>query len=259
MPMTLRLATRLSALALTVGLAGQASAAQAPRPPGIVTGDLARRDIRVPDSVPNISGTWMAASSNRTTRPVDDSATPFLPWARAFFEERAAGETAGRPLFDPNANCFPSGVPRTIPSPYPVDIVQTPDKIIISIEPMHTFRVIHMDGKPMPAGYSAFFGYSVGKWEGDTLVIETTGINGYPFVDVEGRPKSNQIKVVEHIRKVSPNFLENTFTIYDSITYSRPWTARALRTWTSDYRMTEYICEENNRNASDETGRIRTN
>ena len=247
----------LALAAALAGLAGPAFAAQAPASEPEVMGDLSRRDIRVPQDEPNISGTWLAGSSNRTIRPVDGAPTPFLPWAREFFEARVKAEAAGTPAFDPNASCLPAGMPRTLPTPYPVDIVQVPGKIIIAIEVMHNFRVIHMNDKPMPEGYKSYFGYSRGRWEGDTLVIETTGINGYTYVDEEGRPKSNQIRVVERMRKVAPNVLENTFTIYDPVTYAKPWTARARNTWSKDYRLSEYVCEENNRNRPDSTGILR--
>jgi hypothetical protein len=221
-------------------------------------GDPARRDVRVPDSVPNISGSWVARSSNRTIMPLDGGPSPFLPWAAIFFDERAAAEKAGAPFFDTNASCLPSGVPRVLAVPYPIDIVQTPGLTVISIEVMHSFRIIHMDDKPPPADYKpSYLGYSRGHWEGDTLVVTTTGLNAYTQVDEEGRPKSSSMKVTERIRKVAPDFLEDTFTIDDANTYSRPWTARSRYQWAPDYRLAEYICEENNRNKPDATGRLR--
>jgi hypothetical protein len=161
-------------------------------------------------------------------------------------------------LFDTNASCLPSGVPRVLPVPYPLDIVQTPDLTIIAIEVMHSFRIVHMDNKPPPADYKpSYLGYSRGYWDGDTLVVTTTGMNGYTQVDEEGRPKSSQIKVTERIRKVGPDILENTYTIDDPGTYSRPWTARARFEWAPDQRLNEYICEENNRNKPDASGKLR--
>jgi hypothetical protein len=249
-----------AAAALTTALLASAASAQGPRPAplGPVMGDPTRRDVRVPDTVPDISGTWVSQSSNRTIAPLDGGPTPFLPWAQAYFDQRAKAEAAGQPLFDPNASCLPSGVPRTLAVPYPLDIVQTPGVIMIGVEVMHTFRVIHMDGKPPPPDYKpSFLGYSVGHWDGDTLVIETTGMNGYTQVDEEGRPKSMSIKVTEHMRKVAPDILEDTFTIDDPKTYSHPWTARSRFKWDPKYRLAEYVCEENNRNKPDATGKLR--
>ncbi len=244
--------------ALTPGLALAQGPRGAPAPPAVVTGDATRRDIRVPDTTPNISGTWTPQTFFRTIAPLDGGSTPFLPWAKAFFENRGAAEAKGEPLFDPNANCLPSGVPRVLPTPYPYDIVQTPDVIMIGIEVMHSFRIIHMDGKPMPADFKpSYLGYSRGHWDGDVLVVETTGLNGFTQVDEEGRPKSSALKVTERITKRAPDMLENTYTIDDPRTYSRPWTARAVYKWSPNLRFNEYICEENNRNKPDATGKLR--
>ena len=251
---------RAAAAALMGAMAASAASAQPPRPTGLgpVMGDAARRDVRVPDSVPDISGTWLSQSSNRTIAPVDGSPTPFLPWAQTFFDERAKAEAAGSPLFDTNASCLPSGVPRVLAVPYPLDIVQTPDLVVIGIEVMHSFRIVHMDDKPPPADYKAsYLGYSRGHWDGDTLVVVTTGMNGFTQVDEEGRPKSSGMKVTERIHKVAPDILEDDFTIDDPNTYSRPWTSRSRFKWAATARLNEYICEENNRNKPDASGKLR--
>jgi hypothetical protein len=229
-----------------------------PPPKVVVMGDPLRRDLGVPDNSPNISGTWSPNTFFRVISPADGSATPFLPWAREFFLKRNEAEARGEPLFDPNANCLPSGVPRVIPTPYPLDIVQTPDAIFIGIEVMHSFRIIHMDGKPMPADFKpTYLGYSAGHWEGDVLVVQTTGLNGYTQVDEEGRPKSSSMKVTERYMKRAPDLLEITYTLDDPKTYSRPWTARAQYRWAPDIRFSEYVCEENNRNRPDASGKLR--
>jgi hypothetical protein len=251
-------AAGLLLLTTALAFALPAQAQRAPPPQGVVTGDPARRDIRVPDSVPNLSGTWLPLGTNRSLLPIDGSATPFLPWARDYFEGRAAAERRGEPLFDPNANCLPSGVPRVISAPYPIDIVQTPERTLIAIEVMHNYRVIHMNRTAPPPGFvPSYLGYSVGRWEGDTLVVETTGLNGYTQVDEEGRPKSTALKVTERYQKRAPDQLEVLITIDDPRTYSRTWTTRASFRWSPDARLAEYVCEENNRNKPDASGRLR--
>ena len=255
-----RLWKGVAAAALLGAMAASGASAQPPRPTGLgpVVGDVARRDVRVPDTVPNISGTWLAQTSNRTIAPLDGGPTPFLPWAQTYFDERAKAEASGMPLFDTNASCLPSGVPRVLPVPYPLDIVQTPDLTIIGVEVMHSFRIIHMDDKEPPPEYKAtYLGYSRGHWDGDSLVVVTMGMNGFTQTDEEGRPKSSKIKVTERIRKVAPDILEDTYTIDDPGTYARPWTARSRFKWAADARLNEYICEENNRNKPDATGKLR--
>lgn len=262
-PATAARAVAIATLALVAVLPPASLAAQAPGPAAqpprpVVMGDPLRRDLALPDNSPNISGTWSPNTYFRVISPMDGSATPFLPWAREFFLNRNAAEARGEPLFDPNANCLPSGVPRVIPTPYPLDIVQTPDAIYIGIEVMHSFRIIHMDGKPKPADFKpTYLGYSAGHWEGDVLVVETTGLNGYTQVDEEGRPKSSAMKVTERYAKRAPDLLEITYTLDDPRTYTRPWTARAQYRWTPDLRFSEYVCEENNRNKPDASGKLR--
>ncbi len=245
------------ALALLLALGAQAQP-PGPAPKAVVMGDPARRDVQVPDTVPNISGMWLSQSSNRTIAPMDGGPTPFLPWAQKFFEARAAAEATGMPLFDPNASCLPSGVPRSVSIPYSIEIVQLPQDTMISLEVMHSFRIVHMDGKPRPADWKpSYLGYSTGRWDGDTFVVETTGMNGYTQVDEEGRPKSTAIKVTERYHKRAPDILEVTFTIDDPKTYAHPWTARAQFKWAPNERQNEYICEENNRNKPDASGKLR--
>lgn len=240
------------------GAAPAAGGRGAPAPQPVVMGDPLRRDVTIPDNVPNISGTWSPNTNFRTLNPVDGSPTPFLPWAQAFFENRLAAEARGEPLFDPNANCLPSGVPRVLATPYPLDIVQTPDAIMVGIEVMHSFRIIHMDGKPMPADFKpSYLGYSAGHWEGDVLVIKTTGLNGFTQVDEEGRPKSSSMVVTERWIKRAPDLLENTYTLDDPKTYSRPYTGRSQYRWAPKLRFSEYVCEENNRNKPDASGKLR--
>jgi hypothetical protein len=248
----------LAVLAGAVLAAIPAWGASNPEQPTVTIGDRARRDIRVPDSEPDISGNWDSITHFRSQGPLDGGVTPFQPWARAYFDAYGKAEREGTPRFDPNANCLPSGLPRIQAVPFGFEIVQTPDKIIIAGEIMHQFRVIHMDGKPPPADFKpSYFGYSVGHWEGDTLVIETTHINGYTPIDEEGRPKTNRVRIVERLHKVAPNMLEDTFTIYDPETYTRPWSARSLWAWAPQLRMGEYVCEENNRNTLDAAGALR--
>jgi hypothetical protein len=256
---TLRLAALVIAATTAVPvLPGQAPTGPTPPPKPVVMGDRLRRDLAVPDEAPNISGTWSPNTYFRTISPMDGSATPFLPWAREFFLKRSEAEARGEPLFDPNANCLPSGVPRVIPTPYPLDIVQTPDAIFIGIEVMHSFRIIHMDGRPRPADFKpSYLGYSTGHWEGDVLVVETTGLNGFTQVDEEGRPKSSAMKVTERYAKRAPDLLEITYTLDDPKTYAHPWTARAQYRWAPKLRFSEYVCEENNRNKPDASGKLR--
>lgn len=249
-----------AALALAL-LAADASAQNppVPQPRKVEPVDRALwRDARAPASVPNISGAWQTRGYLRSIQPADGSETPWLPWTKAAFEKRAAAEKAGAPMFDPTAACMPSGVPRIIAAPYPIEIVQTPDKTVILEEVQHLFRIIHMDRRTHPKNLKpSFMGDSVGWWEGDTLVVDTVGLTDKTQIDEAGRLHSDAIHVVERIRKIDERTLEDLFTIDDPKAYSKPWTARRIFDAKPDLRFIEYICEENNRNAPDADGKLR--
>lgn len=217
------------------------------------------RDPRVEASVPNISGVWSPQGYGRRIQPMDGSETPWQDWSKRIFDERAAAEEAGTPLFDPTAACLPSGNPRLIASPYPIEIIQTPDVLYLLHETHHMIRIVHMN-KPMPPVESltpTYMGYSVAHWEGDTLVVETAGLIRHTQVDEAGTPKSGQMRITERYRKTSPTELEAIFTLDDPGAFTAPWTA--VRRWNQrpDIRLAEYTCEENNRNAPDDSGVLR--
>ncbi len=247
--------------AATLGmLTATEAAAQRRIDPGMAYEDLTQvRDPRVDASVPNISGVWSPQGYGRRIQPLDGSETPWQEWSKRVFDERAAAEEAGTPLFDPTAACLPSGNPRLIASPYPIEIIQTPDVIYLLHETHHMIRIIHMN-KPMPPVESltpTYMGYSVAHWEGDTLVVETAGLIRHTQVDEAGTPKSPQMRITERYRKTSPTEMEAIFTLDDPGAFTAPWTA--VRRWNQrpDIRLAEYTCEENNRNAPDETGVLR--
>jgi hypothetical protein len=219
-------------------------------------GDPGLRDARVPDSVPNISGVWQVRGFDRMTRPIDGSDPPWQPWNKEMFDKRAAAEKAGTPLYDPTAACLPSGMPRIIAAPYPVEIIQTPTETVMLMEVQHLFRIIHMNAEHPKNIEPSFMGHSVGHWEGDTLVVDTIGMVDTTQIDEAGSMHSKDIRVVERIRRVDDT-LEILFTIDDPKAFTKPWTAKRVWRWRPDVRFLEYVCEENNRNAPDENGVLR--
>ena len=220
-------------------------------------GDPGLRDRNVPASVPNISGMWQVQGYNRYIKPDDGSLPPWLPWNKQAFDERAAAEAAGNPLYDPTAACFPSGIPRVIAAPYPVEIVQTPEATVFLYETQHLFRIIHMNQQHPAKVEPSFMGHAVGRWEGDTLVVDSVGFVDSTQIDEQGSKHSKDMHVVERIRKLPNGSLEVLFTIDDPGAFSKPWTAKRVWQWRPDVRFLEYVCEENNRNAPDANGVLR--
>ena len=132
----IRRSVRLAASAAVITLLSTLSAAVQTPP---VPGEAGLRDARVPDSVPNISGVWQTRGYERKIKPVDAADPPWQPWNKEQFAKRAAAEEAGNPLYDPTADCLPSGVPRIIAAPYPVEIIQTAERTVFLHEVQHVF------------------------------------------------------------------------------------------------------------------------
>jgi hypothetical protein len=241
----------MCAVAATV-LSTVAGAVQ--EPPKI--GEPGLRLAGVADSVPNISGVWQVRGFERQFRPVEGGDPPWQPWNKQAFDARAVAEKEGKPLYDPTAACLPSGTPRLIAAPYPVEIVQTPDKTVFLYEAQHLFRVVHMNAKHPAKVEPSFMGHAIGWWEGDTLVIDTVGLVKETQIDEAGTLHSEQLHVVERIRRVDDT-LEIVFTIEDPKAFTKTWTSKRVWRWRPDVRFLEYICEENNRNAPDESGVLR--
>src|SRR5881409_4402636 len=106
---------------------------------------------------------------------------PFQPWAKALVDQRADGSHSGE---DPIANCLPQGVPRINASPPPWKVIQKPDFIVILYESANMWRQIFLDGRELGNDFTpAWLGYSTGRWEGDTLVVDTKGLNGKTWLD----------------------------------------------------------------------------
>jgi len=140
-------------------------------------------------------------------------------------------------------------------NPYPFEIVYgPPGNLTILYELSHQVRVVRMN-KPMPpekelVAYPAFNGYSIGRFEGDTLVIESAGFKGSTFADATGAPQSDEMRTVERIRKISPTELEVLITVHDTENYTRDWQVRFLFNLRNELRIEDYVCGEEHRDIS---------
>ena len=180
---------------------------------------------------------------------VGSKEVPFLPWTRAMFDYNANTKVA----YDPEGFCLPPGGPRMFGTPYPSEIIQDDahKRIIVIFEGgAHVWREIHMDGRPLPKREDlnpTYFGYSVGHWDKDTLVIETTGFNEKTWLNFNGMMHTDQLTTVERITRPNFDTLHYETTINDPGAYSAPWTIAWDIKWLPGAELAEYICQENNK------------
>ncbi|HET9219903.1 MAG TPA: hypothetical protein VFR18_23175 [Terriglobia bacterium] len=167
---------------------------------------------------------------------------PIQPWAAELVKKRMADNSKD----NPDAHCLPMGFMQFHTHPQPRKIIQTPDVILIIYEANSGLRQIFMDGRPLPGPDAEpwWYGYSVGKWEGDTLVVETRNIRDGEWLDVRGTPLTTAGKVTERFRRVNYGNLEIDITIDDPKAYTKPWTVRVNQRVMLDTELIEFICEE---------------
>jgi hypothetical protein len=135
-------------------------------------------------------------------------------------------------------------------TPYPAEFIQQPDRIVVIFEGgAHVWREIHMDGRPLPNPEElnpTYFGYSVGRWEGDTLVIEAVGFNEKTWLNFGGYMHTDELRTIERITRPNNDTLHYEATLIDPGAYSEPWTIAWDIPWSEGAELAEYICQENN-------------
>jgi hypothetical protein len=174
---------------------------------------------------------------------------PFQPWAAAVYNYNSANNSK----YDPEGYCLPPGGPRMMATPYPMEIIQLPEqkRIIMIFEgATHIWREIYMDGRPHPQGDDlnpTFLGHSVGRWEGETLVVDVVGFNEGTWMDYFGHPHTDMLHVIEKFSRPNKGTLAYEATFDDPGAYTRPFTVRWTINWNANGELTEYICQENNK------------
>jgi len=162
------------------------------------------------------------------------------PAAVALFEQR--GKTMGRDI--PSTHCLPLGVPLMDVAVFPHKIVQSKDLVLVLYEEMSMFRQIYTDGRTLPVDPEpAYVGYSVGRWEGETLVVEAAGFKNGGWLDAFGHPHSDAMKVTERFRRRDFGTLELQITIDDPKFYSKPFTLTSTQRLLADTDLIETFCE----------------
>ena len=172
------------------------------------------------------------------------SEIPFQPWARALYDYRVVNQ------LEPHTRCKPSGGPRQFLTPYGVEILDITDlrKIfIVDLGGPHTYRTIYMDGSPHPKNLvPSYYGHSTGRWDGDTLVIDTVGFNDKFWMDRQGVPHTEKLHMIEKLTRTDYNTIRYEVTIDDPGAYTAIWASSFNLRWTTNSELFEYICQDNN-------------
>jgi hypothetical protein len=172
----------------------------------------------------------------------DEEVLPMQPWAEALVKQRR--DTAGKD--DQMARCLPFPPPRGWSNFFLQKIIQTPESVTILDEYMTQFRQIFLDGRALPQNPEPMFkGYSVGRWDGDTLVVETIGFKDDGWLDLRGHPLTAQARTIERIRRINYGHLEVALTVDDPKAYTKPWTVTIRLFLAPTTELLEYICNEN--------------
>ena len=194
------------------------------------------------DGKPDLSGLWRAAD-NRLLQDLaaGQGGAPMHPWAAALYKERSESLGKGKPL----ERCIPHGVPDgMLVRNFPYKIVQTSDVVLLLYEEFNHFRQIFTDGRGFPPETTeTWFGYSIGHWEGDTLVAETIGFNDGSWLDNNGHPHTNALRVTERFHRRDLGHLDIQVTFDDSKAYTKPWSVNLPFELYPDMELIESICE----------------
>jgi hypothetical protein len=238
-------------------LALQAPAAHAQAGPAPSAGP--NFDLKAPGV--DMSGVWEIEHYVGSGAPLDKrilhdesgKPAPFLPWAQKIYDHNIEEEKKGHTFVGGPTKCLPHGMPQMMTAAtYPVEIFQSAKDFAFVHELQRNYRIVHLDrGHLAPDDITPnYMGDSVGRWEGDTLMVDTIGLSDKTTFDMLGAPHTDKLHTVERIRLLSPNQWEDRITVDDPGTFAHPWTERVTykRVKPGDEIM-EYICLDGNRNA----------
>ena len=203
---------------------------------------------RMPDGKPDLQGVWQHpyVPDMSLDRP-DQKGAGELPFSEAGAKNFKTYDVG---KFDYTGHCLPFGLLRSVNvGGYPIQIMQNKKYIALLFEQNTWFHVVYMDGRPHPKDLDpTWFGHSIGKWEGDALVVDTVGFNGRTRLDTIGHPHSDKMHVVQRFEMTDPEHMNYEVTIDDPVYYTKPWKNTRLFTMLKPgEELIEYSCEENNR------------
>jgi hypothetical protein len=235
---------------LAAGQTGKPAQPATPKPPA------PQRPAAQTAKAPDMSGYWLGSffvglqNIETAKGPVivepADGRIPYLPEVAA----RSKDIRTNRMYDEPELHCFLSGVPHQMYVQFGFQILQTPVQVVMAWDYLNAFRIIPTDGRPhIPAPIKLFQGDSIGRWEGNTLVVDTTNQNDRTWLDTAGNIHSDAIHVVERFTLATPNTIRYEATIEDPKAYTKPWKVAETfrRIAKPDYEQYEFACVEGNR------------
>jgi hypothetical protein len=190
----------------------------------------------------DLSGIWM---ERQNTITFSSQEPPFQSWAEEKYKsvKPGYGPRATPDSEDPILNCLPPGVPRIMLIPFPMQVIQTPSEVILLFEYDHYIRHIYMDRREHSKEVDlTWMGDSIGWWEGNTLVVDTTGLNDKTWLDQVGHPHSDALHVIERIRRTDRDTLQDDVTIDDPKAYKKSWTGQQVFKLRPTWHLLEYVC-----------------
>jgi len=205
---------------------------------------------RTRDGKPDLSGMWEREGDHYYNNAgADLKPADVKPWAQALYQRRLADSTDSM-----EAQCLPLG-PAALTTSDPVKFIQTPSLIVILLEDL-TYRQIHMDGRKLPKNPNpSWMGYSVGRWDGDTLVVETSGFTERVWLDYDGHPHTDALRLTERYRRPDFGHLDVKVTFDDPGAYAMPWTVSVPMELLPDTELLEFVCRENEKSLARIPGR----
>jgi hypothetical protein len=196
------------------------------------------------DGVPDLTGIWNPLNTkylNNLAADFKPGELPILPWAEALVRQRSDYSHGAE---ESDARCLPPGIPKIDAAPNPIKIIQEPKLIVLLYETFDLHRQFFMDGRePRKDANPTWLGYSTARWDGDTLVVDTVGLNNKAWLDKVGHPITESMHVTERFRRPDFGHLESVVTIDDPAAYSKPWSVTEHFELLPNTELFEDICE----------------
>jgi len=253
-----------SAVAVAVALLLAVQPALAQKKPAAKAAVASPRPPYSANHFPQWSGVWSKVRSPEV--PFEDdtqgigtrqpSPIEYRPEYAARYQALQDKVKQGIPIYIPATQCLPTGMPYMLYTLYPMQVMMTPGLVTMISEYGGWFRNIYTDGRPFPGDTPpTYAGYSIGHWDGDTLVVKTIGLRADTTIDANGLPHSDALTLTERYRETSPGLMQVSVTMDDPKAFVKPYTRVTQWRRQPDWVLNEYVCLENNRNPVDANGK----